>query len=79
MKYVATFHTHSGAMKYSKFLKQKGVNCETMPVPRKFSSNCGIGVKIETEQDIKRFISDDIEKVFKIDEKGEGSLIYQSE
>jgi hypothetical protein len=75
MEYVATFYTHSGAIKYNRYLRSRGINSEVMPVPRKFSSNCGIGVKFATEEPIKTLISEDMEKLFRI-EDGKDELIY---
>lgn len=78
MNYIALFFTHSGAIKYTRFLKNKGIYTEKMPVPRKISSNCGIGVKFIVEQDLSDIISEDIEKIYRIDEL-EYKLIYQCE
>ncbi len=78
MQYIATFYTHLGAVKYNRFLQKKGLSAETMPVPRKYSSNCGIGVKFSTTEDIKTLISEDIEKIFLIQD-GTGRLIYNNE
>ena len=75
--YIATFYTHLGAVKYHRHLNAKGVSAETLPVPRKYSSNCGIGVKFSTEDDIRAWISDDIEKIFLLT-GGEDKLIYHS-
>ena len=49
-----------------------------MPVPRALSSNCSISAQIETDEDIKGLINEDIEKVFII-EAEENKLIYESE
>lgn len=77
MEYVATFYTHSGAVKFQKFLKQQSINVELMPVPRKFSSNCGIGARFNVEGDIKSYITYDIEKLY---ETGSGDrLIYSGD
>lgn len=46
-----------------------------MPVPRKLSSNCGIGVRFKTEQDINNMITEDIEKIFKM-ESGSHVEVY---
>lgn len=78
MEYFATFFTHSGAIKYQKFLKQKGIEVELMPVPRRYSSNCGIGAKFSTIDDIKTLISYDIEKLYEINGKEE-KLIYRDD
>lgn len=76
MEYIATFFTHSGAIKYRRFLQQEGIKVELMPVPRKLSSNCGIGARFVLEGDIRAYISDDIEKLFTV-EGGEERLIYR--
>lgn len=78
MEYTATFFTHSGAVKYKKFLAQKGIDAELMPVPRKFSSNCGIGAKFIVDGDIKLYISYDIEKLYETG-TGEDRLIYRGD
>lgn len=78
MEYLATFYTHLGAVKYHRYLQNGGISAETMPVPRKYSSNCGIGVKFSTPEDIKALISEDIEKIFLILD-GTGRLIYSSD
>lgn len=78
MYYIATFFTHSGAMKYNNFLKSINIHAELMPVPRKFSSNCGIAAKFSPDIDISSLISDDIEKLYKIDDTG-SHLIYNSD
>lgn len=78
MEYLATFYTHLGAVKYHRYLQNKGIKTETMPVPRKFSSNCGIGVSFSTAEDIKTLISEDIERIFLIQD-GIDKLIYTNE
>lgn len=75
MKYLATFHTTSGAMKYYRYLQKEGIPAETMPVPRRFSSNCGICVGFRLDGDISEYISDDMEKLYDKDER----LIYSSQ
>jgi len=77
MKYLATFFTHSGAVKYRLHLKRNGIGVELMPVPRKLSSSCGIAAVFETPQDIRSMISEDIESLYTI-ENGEYKLIYRS-
>jgi len=49
-----------------------------MPVPRRLSSNCGIGVKFITDRDINNMITEDIEKIFKI-QGNESILVYECE
>jgi Protein of unknown function (DUF3343). len=78
MDYIATFFTHSGAIKYKKFLMGKGIYAELMPVPRRFSSNCGIGSKFSTVMDVKILITIDIEKLYEINGTEE-KLIYKED
>ena len=51
-KYVATFYTHFGALKFNKECKKISVPSKQMPVPRVLSSSCGTCVAFETD-DIK--------------------------
>lgn len=78
MEYIALFFTHSGAVKYNKFLLQNGIKTEMMPVPRKLTSNCGIGVKFIYPTDISEFISEDIEKIYFI-RNNEYKICYECE
>lgn len=74
--YIAVFFTHSGALKYNKYLKSKDISCQLMPVPRKLSSNCGIGIKFTYIESINTLISEDIEKLFTFKNE-EHKLIYK--
>ncbi|CEO23745.1 DUF3343 domain-containing protein [Paraclostridium sordellii] len=67
MNYFATFFTHSGAIKFSSFLTKVKIVNESCPVPRKLSSNCGIGVSFSYTGDIDELYIDDIEKIYFID------------
>ena len=51
-KYIATFHSHFGAVLYCKNLKKQGVAAKLMPVPRKVSSSCGTCVCYEHDSAI---------------------------
>ncbi len=42
MNYIATFFTHSGAIKYKKQFANNGIHVELRPVPRELSSSCGV-------------------------------------
>ncbi|MGI6586363.1 MAG: DUF3343 domain-containing protein [Gracilibacteraceae bacterium] len=77
MQYLATFFTHSGALKYQNHLKRQGIPVELMPVPRKLSSSCGIAAQFGFDEDIRSMISEDIESLYEI--KGmEYKLIYRN-
>lgn len=67
MNYIATFFTHSGAIKFTRNLTKNDIPNEALPVPRKLSSNCGIGVKFKIENNLETIYNEDIEKIFKIE------------
>jgi len=62
-RYLVTFFTHSGAIKYRRMLEKEGIKCETMPVPRSLSSSCGICVKFERSE-IKDIVSTDVQAIY---------------
>ena len=49
---------------------------EKMPIPRKLSSNCGIGVSFNYDGDLEEIHSDDMEKIFS-SSKGEYKLLKE--
>lgn len=67
MNYFTTFFTHSGAIKFSRFLTKSGMANVSSPVPRKLSSNCGIGIIFSYTYDINKIYIKDIEKIYFID------------
>jgi len=78
LEFVATFFTHSGAVKYKRHMKQLGIEVELLPVPRRLSSDCGIGARFRTSQDMNYLISDDIDKLFLVEGGGEKLLFSSS-
>ncbi|MHB8126515.1 MAG: DUF3343 domain-containing protein [Desulfitobacteriaceae bacterium] len=62
--YFALFFTTSGAIKFHRILQNLNIVSEPMPVPRKLSSSCGIGVKFSYGGDLNLLYNEDIEKVF---------------
>ena len=46
-RYIATFHSHFGALLYFKTLKNQGISAKLMPTPRRVSSSCGTCVSYE--------------------------------
>ena len=78
MNYIALFFTHSGAIKYNRFLREKDIKTETSPIPRKLSSSCGIGVRFYMNGNIDEILSEDLEKIYEIKEE-EYNLVYQCE
>ena len=47
--YLATFHTHYGAMAFQKHCKARGIPARMLPVPRELSSSCGVCVRFEAD------------------------------
>jgi len=51
MKYgVVLFHTTSAVMKAEKLLVKKGFTIKLIPVPREFSSDCGLSLRFDWER-----------------------------
>ncbi len=69
-EYIATFFTHSGAVKYQRYMRKEKISIELQPVPRQVSSNCGIGARFTFSGDISQYISEDIEKLFQVTADG---------
>jgi len=78
MEYIATFYTHSGAVKFSCFLEKENIHVELRPVPRQLTSNCGIAAQFSFSGDVSLYINEDIEKIFSITSKGY-ELIHENE
>lgn len=77
-EYIALFFTHSGAIKFERFVKGKNIKSVLMPVPRKLSSSCGVGVRFEFNNSINEILIDEIESLYEIKENNY-KKIYVSE
>lgn len=77
-EYIATFFTDSGAIRYNRYLRRKGITAETMPVPRKLSANCGVCVRFLLAADVTDLICQDIDELFEIKDK-DARLVYKSQ
>lgn len=62
-QYIATFFTHFGAVRFARMLKEKGMDCKTMPVPRKVSSSCGSCVRFTAEAEAP-YRTEDVEGIY---------------
>jgi N-acyl-L-homoserine lactone synthetase len=52
MKYgVVLFHTTSAALRAEKILTRAGLAVKLIPTPREFSSDCGIALRFEWENE----------------------------
>lgn len=71
MEYIATFFTHSGAIKFQRWLKAEAdIEVELRPVPRQLSSSCGVAGTFSHHGDVSLCISEDLERLFRIGETG---------
>ena len=50
MEYLATFHTHYGAVRFHKHCQKSGDPARMLPVPRELSASCGTCVRFEAER-----------------------------
>lgn len=75
--YIATFHTHFGALTFHKKLKGLGDNAVMMPVPRKLSASCGTCVQFSLPFD-PAWADEDLEAVY-LHADGNYRLLFQNE
>ena len=47
MDYLATFHTHYGAMRFHKHCINESISAKMAPIPRELSASCGVCVRFE--------------------------------
>ena len=71
-KYIATFFSHFGAIRFKKECEKKGWNGQLMPVPRNLSSSCGTcvqfwGPKTEEVSWIETVVKDEVEQIVRIE------------
>ena len=71
MKYIATFFSHFGAIRFEKDCRKKEIPARLMPVPRALSSSCGTCVSYEdNDHDIETFITDEVEQIVEVLDSG---------
>lgn len=78
MIYVATFHTHFGAMTMQRKLKKAGAAAQMMPVPRSLSASCGVCVRFEADSSETARGAEDLEAVY-LEENGGHRLLFQGD
>ena len=65
--YIATFHTHLGAMTFRNTLLSLGDDSAIMmPVPRALSASCGTCVRFELTFDPDRMYDEDLDQVVEV-------------
>lgn len=72
MKYIATFYSHFGAIRFKREAPEGVTNIELRPVPRDLSSSCGTCASFDASE---RFTfaedpTDEIEQIVAVTEDG---------
>ena len=78
MNYIVLFFTNSSAIKFARFIKNSNYIGELIPLPRKLTSSCGMGVKFHFTSDLSEIVSDEIEKIYAV-EGNQYKLVYRAE
>ena len=65
MKYIATFYSHFGAIRFKREAPEGVTNIELRPVPRNLSSSCGTGASFEADESFT-FMEDPTEEIEQI-------------
>ena len=65
MKYIATFYSHFGAIRFKREAPEGVTNIELRPVPRNLSSSCGTSASLEADESFT-FMEDPTEEIEQI-------------
>ena len=65
MKYIATFYSHFGAIRFKREAPEGVTNIELRPVPRNLSSSCGTSASFEDDESFT-FMEDPTEEIEQI-------------
>ena len=80
MKYLATFFSHFGAVRFNEANEKEGLETSLIPVPRYLSSSCGTAVKYESEDPWpKKAYKEDVETINEIISPKNYVEIYRAE
>lgn len=58
-KYIATFFSHFGAIRFERGLREYGIKGIVKPVPRSLSSSCGTCVEFEIDMNLSEKFQDE--------------------
>ena len=65
MKYIATFYSHFGAIRFKREAPEGVTNIELRPVPRNLSWSCGTSASFEADESFT-FMEDPTEEIEQI-------------
>lgn len=64
MKWIATFYSHYGAIRFKKQCEKQGYKAKLLPVPRELSSSCGTCVNYDADAFFTDdFVKDELEQI----------------
>ena len=70
MMYLATFHTHYGAMRFHRHCQNVGVASKMAPVPRELSASCGVCVRFDADSAPVVAAHEDMERCYLVSQEG---------
>lgn len=71
MKYIATFYSHFGAIRFQRICKENKITSKLSPVPRDLSSSCGTCVYYEALGNfLGENIPEEVEQIVEISDSG---------
>ena len=76
-QYIATFHTHLGALLTHRALQKAQLSSQMAPVPRKLSSSCGTCVLYQAATPALELMAEEVEGVYEVQGK-EYVLLYEN-
>ncbi len=79
MAWIATFHSHFGALNFLRRLEELGDDrAEIIPAPRRLSISCGSAVRFHLPFDASAMVDEDTDGVF-LEEDGRYRQIFSSD
>ena len=75
--YIVLFYNQTGAVKFFRSIKAKGLDGKLQAVPRKLSSSCGTAVKLSYVENIEALISKEVESIFLVQDD-EYKIVYRN-
>lgn len=77
-KYIATFYSHFGAVRFAGELKKQNTASQLMPVPRALSSSCGTCVSFEADRIPELSHPDEIEQIVSAGADGSFNICFST-
>ena len=78
MKYIATFYSHFGAIRFKKEIENVCGEATLMPVPRFLSSSCGTCCAFTAEDVPTPSHPDEVEQIVSFGENDERQVVYST-